>query len=123
MTNWHVELDEEFQAEVQEYPEDVRIKIGAMASVLERFGPTLSRPKADVLKGSRHSNMKELRFAVGKQAWRVAFAFDPRRKGILLVGGNKQGANERQFYKQLVATADKRFDRHPAGLRGEAVRR
>lgn len=64
------------------------------------------------MKGSKHPNMKELRFKVGRQAWRVAFAFDPQRKGILLVGGNKQGVNETKFYKELIATADKRFDGH-----------
>jgi hypothetical protein len=83
-----------------------------MALVLEQFGPNLSRPRADTLKDSKHPNMKELRFKVGKQAWRVAFAFDPKRIGILLVGGNKQGAKEKQFYKQLIATADMRFDEH-----------
>ena len=88
-----------------------------MAIVLERFGPQLSRPRSDTLKGSKHKNMKELRLAVGRQAWRVAYAFDPRRKAILLVGGNKQGVNEKQFYKDLIATADKRFDRHLARLK------
>ena len=99
-------------AEVEALPEDVQNKIAAMALVLEQFGPNLSRPKADTLKGSKHPNMKELRFKVGRQAWRVAFAFDPEQKGILLVGGNKQGANEARFYKELIATADKRFDEH-----------
>jgi len=117
MTEWNVELNEEFEAELETYPEEVQDKIAAMGIVLERFGPQLSRPRSDTLKGSKHKNMKELRLAVGRQAWRVAYAFDPRRKAILLVGGNKQGVNEKQFYKDLIATADKRFDRHLARLK------
>jgi hypothetical protein len=68
MNKWQVQYDEDFVTEVETYPEEVRIKITAMALVLEQFGPTLSRPKADTLKGSKYPNMKELRFAVGRQA-------------------------------------------------------
>lgn len=114
MGKWVVEYDEEFDADVREYPEGVQAKLAAVALVLAEFGPNLARPHADTLKGSRHPNMKELRFKVGKQAWRVAFAFDPKRKGILLAGGNKQGVNEDSFYKELIRTADARFDRYLA---------
>jgi hypothetical protein len=33
--------------------------------------------------------------------WRVAFAFDPDRHGILLVAGDKSGGSEAKFYKRL----------------------
>ena len=48
--------------------------------------------------------------------WRVAFAFDPKRKAILLVAGDKSGGSEKRFYKQLIAKADERFDAHLARL-------
>ncbi len=44
----------------------------------------------------------------------MAFAFDPKRQAILLVGGNKAGADQRRFYKRLIAVADTRFDQHLA---------
>jgi hypothetical protein len=44
--------------------------------------------------------------------WRIAFAFDPKKKAILLVAGNKAGTSEKRFYKQLITKADKRFDSH-----------
>ncbi len=56
--------------------------------------------------------MKELRFKIIDGVWRIAFAFDPERKAILLVGGNKVGVNQKRFYKQLIAKADKRFENH-----------
>jgi hypothetical protein len=89
----------------------VQEKPAAMALFLAEFGP---RPHVDTLKGSRHSNMKELRFKVARQAWRIAFAFDPKRKAILLAGGDKQGVNQVGFYKALIKVADERFDRHLA---------
>jgi len=84
--------DEEFLAEVEAYPEEVQDKLDAMALLLEAIGPQLSRPRSDTLKGSKHKNMKELRFPVGKQAWRVAYAFDPQRKGVLLRGRQQTGS-------------------------------
>jgi hypothetical protein len=86
----------------------------AHALLLRDFGPGLGRPTADTLKGSKHANMKELRFAWKGEAWRVAFAFDPVRQAILLVGGNKAGADQRRFYKRLIVVADGRFDAHLA---------
>jgi hypothetical protein len=74
----------------------------------------LGRPRVDRLKDSRHANMKELRFDTADGVWRVAFAFDPKRKAILLVAGDKSGVSEKKFYKRLIVKADDRFDAHLA---------
>jgi hypothetical protein len=62
--------------------------------------------------------MKELRCTAGDGVWRVAFAFDPGRKAILLTAGDKSGGSEKRFYKQLIAKADERFDLHLAKRKG-----
>lgn len=80
--------------------------------MVEKFGPDLGRPWVETLKGSVHSNMKELRITNGKEEWRIAFAFDPNRQAILLYGGNKSGKTEIRFYKSLIKIADARFDAH-----------
>jgi hypothetical protein len=49
--------------------------------------------------------------------WRIAFAFDPKRQAILLVGGNKAGADQRRLYKRLISVADARFDEYLAELK------
>jgi hypothetical protein len=61
--------------------------------------------------------MKELRFSAADGEWRVAFAFDPKRKGILLVAGDKSGVSERPFYRELSRKADDRFDARLARLK------
>lgn len=114
---WTVELTDEFELEFDLLPETVQDELLAQAMVIEQFGPTARRPRVDTLKGSRHANMKELRFDADGGVWRVAFAFDPRRHGVLLVGGDKSGGGERRFYKRLIATADQRFDTHLARLK------
>ena len=97
---------------------DVQKAATTQLVILELLGPTLGRPHADPLRGSRHGNMKELRFSVGDGEWRIAYAFDPRRRAILLVGASKSGVASDRFYRRLVATADSRFDDHLADLRG-----
>lgn len=61
--------------------------------------------------------MKGLRFSAADGEWRAAFAFDPKRKAILLVAGDKSGVSQKKFYKQLITKADKRFDAHLIRLR------
>lgn len=107
---WDVQLDGDFEQEVEEWPEPVQDELFANAKVLKEFGPSLGRPKVDTLKGSRHANMKELRFNANGGVWRVAFAFDRDRRAILLVGGDKGGEDEKRFYKRLIDIADRRFD-------------
>jgi len=63
--------------------------------------------------------MKELRFSAADGEWRVAFAFDPKRKAILLVAGDKSGIRENRFYRELIRKADDRFDAHLARLQRE----
>lgn len=109
---WTVIFDDEFDVEFSAFPVAVQDGILGKAGLLEMVGPQLQRPHADHLKASAYGNMKELRFKSGGQVWRVAFAFDPDRKAILLVAGDKQGQDEKLFYKTLIATADRRFARH-----------
>lgn len=109
---WTVEFADEFEPEFDALPAAVQDELLAQAKVLEQFGPTAKRPRVDTLNGSKHANMKELRFDAAGGVWRVAFAFDPRRHAILLVGGDKSGGGQSRFYKRLIATADQRFDAH-----------
>lgn len=109
---WVVEIGDEFGPEFDALAEVVREEILALARLLQQFGPQLGRPRVDTLNGSRHKNMKELRFAAVDGEWRVAFAFDPRRRAVLLMAGDKSGGSEKRFYRQLIAKADERFDAH-----------
>jgi len=114
--SWDVLFYDAFDAEFDDLPEAVQDELLAHARLLEEFGPQLGRPRADTLNGSKHANMKELRFEADGGVWRVAFAFDPRRKAILLVCGDKSGGGEKRFYKQLIKKADDRFDAHLSTL-------
>jgi hypothetical protein len=113
---WTVENHDAFDPEYDALPEAVQDELLAMMKLLAAHGPQLGRPHADTLSGSHHANMKELRFKADDGVWRVAFAFDPERKAILLVAGDKSGVAQTRFYKALITKADKRFDEHLAAL-------
>ncbi|GJD19184.1 hypothetical protein RIVM261_041400 [Rivularia sp. IAM M-261] len=117
--NWVVEFHEDFEPEFNALPNQVRKRILARITLLEAFGSELGRPHVDTLNGSRHSNMKELRFNAADGVWRVAFAFDPKRCAILLVAGDKSGSSESRFYRQLIKTEKDRFDVHLVKLETE----
>jgi hypothetical protein len=106
---WTVEFHAAFDDEFAKLSRGVRVEIAAGATLLSERGPTLGRPHVDTLKGSKHANMKELRFRAEDGVWRVAFAFDPERRAVILVAGDKSGVSQKRFYRSLVGTADSRF--------------
>lgn len=117
--SWTILFHDAFDAEFSALAEDLQDELLAHARLLGEFGPNLGRPTVDGLKGSKHANMKELRFGWEGGVWRIAFAFDPKRQAILLVGGDKGGADQKRFYKRLIAVADERFDEHLNSLSTE----
>lgn len=123
MKKWIVTFHDEFEPEFDELPVAVQDEIYARARVLETIGPELGRPQVDTLTGSKHANMKELRFDADNGVWRVAFAFDPEREAVLLVAGDKSGTSQKRFYKGLIKKADSRFDRHLETLKVQKTKK
>jgi hypothetical protein len=116
---WSIKFHDDFDPEFLALSDAVQDGLLETVGVLKQIGPSLGRPHADTLNGSKHANMKELRFKADDGVWRVAFAFDPSRKAIILVAGDKSGGSENKFYKTLIKKADERFDRHLETLETE----
>ncbi|MFL1377401.1 MULTISPECIES: type II toxin-antitoxin system RelE/ParE family toxin [unclassified Nocardiopsis] len=88
----------------------------AALEILAEFGPALGRPLVDTIHRSRHRNMKELRpGSKGRSEVRVLFAFDPRRRAVMLVAGDKS-YNWDKWYTRNIKVADDLFDEHLARL-------
>ena len=109
---WTVAFHPAFDPEYGRLPTEVQNDLLSYARALEARGPLVGRPYVDTLNGSAYANMKELRFNSAGGVWRVAFAFDPKRRAVLLVAGDKKGENERRFYRRLIRTADQRYAAH-----------
>lgn len=119
---WEVDLHDDFVPEYRALHKSVQDELLALIELLEQFGPQLGRPRADTLNDSHHANMKELGFDAFGGVWRVAFAFDPGRKAILLAAGDKSGVSEKRFYRQLIDKADARYNGHLAKVRRQKER-
>lgn len=119
---WKVATTDVFDEWFASLVEIAQAEIIAKVRLLELFGPQLGRPHVDTLKGSRFANLKELRADAGKQVLRIAFAFDPTRSAILLIGGDKGGKKQDRFYRQLIARAEELFAQHLSGLRDDDQR-
>lgn len=83
-------------------------------------GPHLGRPHVDTLYGSKIPNLKELRVQSNGRPVRGFFVFDPMRKAIVLCAGNKEGADEKRFYKTMIKTAENEYHRHLDQLKRSA---
>ena len=116
---WKVEYTDEFEqwwgTLSQQQQDDLSDSVG----LLEQLGPQLSRPYADTVEGSKHSNMKELRTQSKGNPLRTLFAFDPRRCAILLIGGDKTG--DKRFYEKMIPLADRLYEEHLKELKDEGV--
>ena len=84
-------------------------RIGAAIDALREDGPHLGRERVDSIRGSHHHNMKELRSAGGHL--RALFAFDPRRRAVILLGGDKTN-DWKGWYVRNIPLADKLYDKH-----------
>jgi hypothetical protein len=89
--------------------------IMARIELLEEHGPGLGRPVVDSIRGSRHANMKELRAG----SMRALFAFDPLRRAIVLVGGDKRD-DWTSWYERNIPLADDLLDAHVDSLREDS---
>ena len=117
---WDVDFHSQFVPEFEALDSEVQDRLYAHVDVLKILGPQMGRPRVDTLTGSKHANMKELRFDAADGVWRFAFALDPVRKAIILCGGDKSGGSQRRFYRQSIDKADERFDAHLAVLAAAA---
>lgn len=121
---WEVLIDEEVEhwlLDLTQTDPETADEVAAAIDKLADDGPTLGRPLADRIHGSRHHHMKELRPRTsGPSQIRILFAFDPERQALILVAGDKQGAWE-AWYKINIPIADDRFDQHLATLREQKL--
>lgn len=116
---WDIEFTDEFEQWWRELNEEEQESVSASVELLTVMGPGLLRPHADTVKGSKHSNMKELRTQHQGRPLRTLFAFDPRRSAILLIGGDKTG--DKRFYERMIPKADRLYDEHLEELKKEGL--
>ena len=61
--SWSILFHDDFAVEFEVLTAPLQDELLAHVLLLRDFGPGLGRPTVDTLKGSKHTNMKEMRFA------------------------------------------------------------
>ncbi len=111
---WEVEFTDEFGDWWDALSADEQESVNFGVRLLQERGPHLKRPYADTVQGSHYPNMKELRCQHEGRPYRVLYALDPQRVGILLIGGDKTGNS--RWYDEYVPRADAIYKRHLSEL-------
>jgi hypothetical protein len=114
-----VEYTDEFELWWNSLSELEQDDIAAVVTLLEEYGPTLPFPYSSRIGSSKHSHMRELRIQHAGRPYRVLYAFDPRRKVILLIGGDKTGNN--RWYDENIPIADTLYEQYIEDLKREGV--
>ena len=86
--------------------------VARVVGILEGKGVALGFPYSSDIKGS--PGLLELRVQSGGHALRVLYAFDPLRRAVLLLGGDKTG--DERFYETLVPRAERIWTEYLADL-------
>lgn len=84
--------------------------------LLEAEDAALRFPYSSGVAGSKHAHMRELRVQHQGRPYRIFYAFDPLRKAILLIAGDKTGDD--RFYQKMVPMADGLCDKHLQDIEG-----
>jgi hypothetical protein len=116
---WEVRYTDEVSTWLQSLTPDQQDAIIARVQLLQQLGPSLGRPVVDTIKGSVYQNMKELRASKGGSL-RILFVFDPLRRAILLLGGDKTGQWE-AWYREAIPAADALYASYLDNLRNEGL--
>ncbi len=106
MTHWEIIETSEYKKWFAGLLQVQRDDINSRVERLRDEGPALTRPYADHVKGSTFTNLKELRIST-KGKIRILFIFDPQRRAVLLIGGDKSTDSEwNKWYQRMIPLAE-----------------
>lgn len=100
---------------------DSHLHVIAALERLQEVGPALRRPTVGAIEKSRYRNMRELRpRSGGTVSIRMLFVFDPERRAIFLVAGNKAAGRQwAAWYPRAVKEADDKYTAYLEALEQE----
>jgi hypothetical protein len=96
-------VTDEFAGWYAELSDGHREAVIHSVGLLEQMGVHLPFPHSSELKGSRYA-LRELRVKAQGAQIRVAYAFDPTRNAVLVIGGEKAGDD--RFYRWFIPQAE-----------------
>jgi hypothetical protein len=109
--SWEIQMSEQVANFLEAQPVEVQERIDMVLQVLSAEGPSLGRPLADSIVGSRIKNLKELRISSSRDsAIRILYCFTNSRIALLLVAGDKSGQWS-TWYQEAINRAEETYER------------
>ena len=114
---WEVEY-EYIEPWLDAQDDETVASVFAALELLCEHGPALGRPLVDSLEAQTMRNLKELSPASpGTSEVRILFAFDSKRKAIMLLAGDKSaGKNNKAkwagWYRRAIPEAERLLQQH-----------
>ena len=105
---WEITATAQVRDWYRDLPTNQQDQIVAALEVLAEDGPDLGRPLVDRVQRSEYHNMKELRPRGAAKTVRILFVFDPTRRAVLLLGGDK-AQNWTKWYQTAIPEADRLY--------------
>jgi hypothetical protein len=109
---WEVIVTEKVKEWISSLDQSTRDSLGSAVGLLQELGPNLGRPYVGKIVGSKVKHLKELRpLSNANGHFRILFAFDPQRKAILLIAGDKTG-QWKKWYKKHIPLAESLYEKY-----------
>lgn len=90
--------------------------VARVVGLLEVKGVLLDYPYSTAIEGSDYP-IRELRIQSGGRPLRAFYAFDPKRRAVLLLGGDKTG--DKRFYQTHIPKVERLWVAYLADLAAE----
>src|SRR5262245_37099084 len=90
-----------------------------VVDLLAARGVSLPFPYSSEIKGSKYA-LRELRVQSGGNPLRILYAFDPQRQAVLLLGADKKGLNDKDFYATYMPQAETMWEEYLQEIKGES---
>jgi hypothetical protein len=107
---YEIIVTETFRDWYEDLVEPEQDSVGFVVDLLQEAGPALAHPYSSGINGSKFSHMRELRIQHKGRHFRVLYAFDPVRRALLLIGGDKTGDD--RWYVKAIPKADALYAAH-----------
>jgi len=104
-----VEVTEAYKDWYLDLAKNEAAAVDRKVKMLQLMGVALPFPHSSDIKEAKYP-FRELR--VNNPPIRVLYAFDPERKAVLIIGGDKTG--DARFYERLIPQAEQLWQKHLA---------
>jgi hypothetical protein len=102
---------DEFAVWFDSLNEDDTKAVIRVVDLLAARGVSLPFPYSSDIKGSKYA-LRELRVQSRGKPLRILYAFDPTRQAVLLLGADKTGLSDKEFYATYVPQAESLWEEY-----------